>query len=209
MRTTTAAGLAARLREATAAQHQETETRSFVVDLMRGALGLQAYVRYLAQYAYVYRTLESRDARQDDPEFVSHRALLRFPSIVSDLSNLGAADWETSHPPLPATHDYTQRIESVSNNLPRYVAHHYTRYLGDLSGGQAIAKRVAEHYGATDSQLSFYRFDAIDRPGRFKMEYRRGLDSLNLGDREEADLIAEAKMAFRLNAKLFDVLGAP
>ncbi|MDJ0496458.1 MAG: biliverdin-producing heme oxygenase [Acidimicrobiia bacterium] len=208
MRITSATGLAARLRDATSTQHRETEARSFVVDLMQGALDLQAYTRYLAQYAYVYRTLESRNARPDDPEFVNDPALLRFPSIVSDLSNLGAADWETSHPPLPATRDYTQRIESVSSNLPRYVAHHYTRYLGDLSGGQAIAKRVAEHYGATDNQLSFYRFDAIDRPGRFRVEYRHGLDSLNLGDRDEADLIAEAQLAFRLNADLFDALGA-
>ncbi len=208
MRITTATGLAARLREATAAQHRNTETRSFVVDLMRGALDLQAYVRYLAQYAYVYRTLESRDARPDDPEFVNHPALLRFPSIVSDLGNLGVTDWEKSHPPLPATRNYTRRIEFVSSNLPRYVAHHYTRYLGDLSGGQAIAKRVAEHYGATDNQLSFYRFQAIDQPGRFKAEYRHGLDSLNLGNRDEADLIAEAQLAFRLNADLFDALGS-
>ena len=208
VRDTTAAGLAARLREATAAQHRDTETRSFVTQLMRGALDLRAYVRYLAQYAYVYRALESRNARLDDPEFVNHPALVRFPSIVSDLSNLGADDWETSHPPLPATIDYTQRIESVSSNFPRYVAHHYTRYLGDLSGGQLIAKRLAEHYGATHDQLSFYRFEANGRPERFKVEYRRGLDSLSLDDQDEAALIGEAKLAFQLNADLFDVLGS-
>ena len=208
VRISTPAGLAARLREATSVQHRDTENHTFVAQLMQGALDLQAYVRYLAQYAYVYRALESRNARPDDPEFVNHPALPRFPSIVSDLSNLGAADWETSHPPLPATHEYSQRIESVSNNLPRYVAHHYTRYLGDLSGGQVIAKRVADHYGANHDQLSFYRFDTIDRPGRFRVAYRSGLDSLDLGDRDEAALVDEAKRAFQLNADVFEALGS-
>lgn len=208
MTTTAPAGLAARLREATAAEHRDTESRAFVARLMDGELDLDAYVRYLAQYAHVYRALESRTAGPGDPAFIDHPALPRFPSIVSDLSRLGATDWEASHPPLPATKAYVGRIEDVSDHLPRYVAHHYTRYLGDLSGGQLIAKRVAGHYGATDDQLSFSRFDAIDRPGPFKVEYRRGLDSLEFDDHDEAALIDEAKRAFRLNADVFDALGA-
>ena len=109
----------------------------------------------------------SRDVPQPgDPSFVNDPALPRFASIVADLTALGASDWEVNHPPLSTTTDYTDRITAVSDELPRHIAHHYTRYLGDLSGGQSIAKRVADHYGATPDQLSFYRFDAIDRPAR-------------------------------------------
>ena len=60
MTTVTQAGRAARLRQATSAQHQDAETRSFVTRLMGGELDLDAYVAYLAQFAYVYRALESR-----------------------------------------------------------------------------------------------------------------------------------------------------
>lgn len=208
MTTTTTTGLAARLREATSEEHRDTESRAFVTRLMGGELDLDAYVRYLAQYGYVYRALESRISVPGDPAFLGHPALARFPSIVSDLERLGAADWEASHRPLPATRRYVERIEAVSNRLPRYVAHHYTRYLGDLSGGQVIAKRVADHYAATADQLSFYRFDGIGRPGPFKTEYRRGLDELGFDDSDEAELIDEAKRAFRLNAELFEELGA-
>lgn len=199
-------GLAARLREATAEAHRDTESRAFVTRLMDGELAVDDYVRYLAQYAYVYRALESRPAGPGDPRFLTHEALPRYGSIVSDLAGLGAADWEATHPAMPETDAYVERIRDVSDDLPRYVAHHYTRYLGDLSGGQLIARRLAEHYGLADDQLTFYRFDGIDRPGAFKAAYRTGLDSLGLADEDEAALIDEAKHAFHLNAELFDAL---
>ncbi len=206
MTTVTQAGRAARLRQATSAQHEDAETRSFVTRLMGGDLDLDAYVAYLAQLAYVYRALESRVPRAGDPSFVNDPALPRFASIVADLEALGADDWEVTHPPLPSTTDYTDRITAVSDQLPRHIAHHYTRYLGDLSGGQSIAKRVADHYGATPDQLSFYRFDAIDRPGPFKVAYRKGIDSLDFGIDQEAAMIDEAQRAFDHNAAIFESL---
>jgi len=43
--------------------------------------------------------------------------------------------------PSPATRDYVQRIKDVSDNEPKsLVAHAYTRYMGDLSGGQILAR---------------------------------------------------------------------
>ena len=205
--TTQESGLATRLREATSAEHRNTETRSFVTQLMDGSLDLKAYARYLAQYAYVYRALESRKPQPSDPSFINDPALARFPSIASDLRSLGVNDWESSHPALPATQAYAERLTSLgSTDVPRYVAHHYTRYLGDLSGGQSIAKRVARLYNATDDQLSFYRFEDIKRPGAYKIAYRDALNDLDLTADEEAALIAEAKAAFGYNAAMFDSL---
>ena len=43
---------------------------------------------------------------------------------------------------------YTNRIESLSDTEPsRLISHAYVRYLGDLSGGQVIKRRVAKSYG--------------------------------------------------------------
>lgn len=203
-----AAGRAARLREATSTEHRDTETRGFITRLMGGELDMDAYTRYLAQYAYVYRALESRVTQPGDPHFLADPALPRFASIQSDLANLGAADWEATHPALPATQAYVDHLESLDDrDVPRYLAHHYTRYLGDLSGGQAIAKLVARHYGATEDQLAFYRFDLIDSPVKYKRAYREELDQLDFTEDQEAALIAEAKAAFGFNAAIFDALG--
>ncbi|WP_084106696.1 heme oxygenase (biliverdin-producing) [Demequina sp. NBRC 110056] len=205
---TAATGLAARLRDATAVEHKDTENRGFITRLMGGELDLDAYVRYLAQYAYVYRALEARQSQPGDPAFLADPALPRFASIRSDLEHLGAADWEVSHPALPATRAYVEHLESIADSdVPRYLAHHYTRYLGDLSGGQAIAALVARHYGATESQLAFYRFEQIDSAVRYKRAYREQLDALTFDEAQEAALIAEAKGAFGFNAAIFEALG--
>ena len=201
-------GRAARLRDATSMEHKDTETRGFITRLMGGELDMEAYTRYLAQYAYVYRALEARATQPGDPAFMADPALPRLSAIESDLVHLGAADWEASHPALPATQTYVDHLESLDDaDVPRYLAHHYTRYLGDLSGGQAIAKLVARHYGATEDQLAFYRFELIDSPVRFKRTYREELDNLDFTDAQEADLIAEAKAAFGFNAAIFEALG--
>lgn len=199
-------GLAVRVREATALQHKDAESRSFITRLMGGELDLGAYTAYLAQFAYIYEALEAREARDGEPAFVSDPALHRFPSICSDLTALGAADWRRSMPADGATLAYVEALHASHDSLPRYVAHHYTRYLGDLSGGQAIAALVARHYGATEAQLGFYRFDQIDSPVVFKRAYRDALDSLDLTLGEEDALIDEARRAFDFNAAIFDAL---
>jgi heme oxygenase len=203
-----AKGLAVRLREATTPEHREAESASFMTQLMGGELDLDAYVAYLAQYAYVYRALEARQAQASDPRFLTDPSLARYSSVVSDLEHLGAGDWEERHPPLTATRQYVEHLESLeARDVPRYLAHHYTRYLGDLSGGQAIAKLVARHYGATEQQLAFYRFDGIDSPVVFKRGYRDGIDALDFTPEQQRTLLAEAKAAFGFNSAIFEELG--
>lgn len=202
-------GRAAALRAATAPQHRDAESRGFIVRLMAGELSIDHYTAYLAQYAYVYRALEHRPQAPGDPALLHEGSLARFGAIVSDLENLGAADWEESHPPLHATTEYVARLMSIDPlDVPRYLAHHYTRYLGDLSGGQAIAALVARHYGAVESQLSFYRFEQVDSPVTFKRSYREALDALDFDSAQDSALIDEAKLAFELNAAIFDALDA-
>lgn len=204
----TPGGLAYLLRTATAEQHQHAETRSFVTKLMGGELDLAGYVAYLAQLAYVYEALESRDTSAD-PAPVNDRALDRFTAIESDLVALGAADWRETHPALPATAAYAARLFELKDGpLPEYIAHHYTRYLGDLSGGQAIGAMIARHYGATAEQLAFYRFDGIEKPVIYKRAYREALDALELTDEQRDAAVAEARAAFDYNAAVFDELGS-
>src|SRR5690606_4448205 len=104
------AGRAALVREATRAQHRDAESRRFITALMGGELSLADYTTYLAQLAYVYRALESRTPRPDDPAIVVDPRLPRFASIQADLAALGVTDWEGEHPALPETLAYVERL---------------------------------------------------------------------------------------------------
>lgn len=204
-----ALGRAARLRAATAPQHRDAEHRSFITKLMGGELSIDAYVAYLAQYAYVYEALESREPRASDPEVLHRGGLARFDAICADLAALGAPRWRDVHPALDQTQAYVDHILGIDGaDVARYLAHHYTRYLGDLSGGQAIAALVARHYGAVEDQLTFYRFDEIDNHVAFKRAYRDALDGLDFDDAQDRALVSEAQAAFGFNAAIFDALDA-
>ena len=88
------------------------------------------------------------------------------------------------------------------------MAHHYTRYLGDLSGGQIIRHKLRQVYGLTDDGVRFYTFDEIAKPKRFKDGYRALLDGAGWDAGEQTALIAEANEAFRLNRAVFDDLAS-
>lgn len=198
--------VAALVRAASADDHRATETRGFIVELMRGERSLDDYTRYLAQLAWVYEALESRGIRADDPA-VFDPALARMAAIESDLAALGAADWRETHPALPATADYAAHLRDIADDDVRYLAHHYTRYLGDLSGGQAIAALVARHYGATPEQLGFYDFDlGDDGPVRYKRRYREAMNALALDPSQVDALIDEVRASFRYNGAIFEAL---
>jgi heme oxygenase len=87
------------------------------------------------------------------------------------------------------------------------VGHHYTRYIGDLSGGQILkniaqkAMSLGEHDG-----LRFYEFDAIDDEKAFKAGYRTILDSLPIEQALADRIVEEANQAFHYNMKMFQEL---
>jgi heme oxygenase len=201
--------VAALIRAASADDHRATENRGFITRLMGGELSLADYTRYLAQFGWVYEALESRaDAGPDvfDPR------LRRMSRIESDLEALGAADWRDRYAALPATAAYARHLRSLiesSDDLDRtvrYLAHHYARYLGDLSGGQAIAALVARHYGATPEQLSFYDFSELGSVVVAKRDYRDRMNALPLDAAAVDALTDEVRAAFAFNGAIFDEL---
>jgi len=121
---------------------------------------------------------------------------LRTHDLVGDLAA-----------PLPATAEYVERIRAAVNSPERYLAHHYLRYLGDLSGGQAVAALANRHYGIPAEALSMYRFTELPKPKVFKDGYRELLDNAPLTDEQREALIEECIDGFRINASLFAQLG--
>jgi heme oxygenase len=87
------------------------------------------------------------------------------------------------------------------------VGHHYTRYIGDLSGGQILkniaqkAMSLGEHDG-----LRFYEFAAIPDEKAFKANYRATLDALPIDQAMADRIVEEANHAFHLNMTMFQEL---
>ena len=198
-----------RLRAATADAHERAENAAFIDDLLSGRLDADEYGRLASQLYFVYSALEHvGGSLVGDPiaDAVLDDRLLRSARLRSDLHALGV-DPETVTP-LPAVDRYVDAIEATRTDPARYVAHHYTRYLGDLSGGQVVAHRMREHYGLDASTLSFYVFDGIDKLKRYKDAYRERIDALSIDESGVERLVAEAICAFKLNQALFTDLDA-
>ncbi|MGK5643630.1 biliverdin-producing heme oxygenase, partial [Streptomyces sp. URMC 126] len=78
--------------------------------------------------------------------------------------------------------------------------HHYTRYLGDLSGGQIIRGKAEKAWGFArkGDGVRFYVFEGIDNPAAFKREYRAALDAVPVDDLEKQRIAEECRRAFAL-----------
>ncbi|CAM5685108.1 MULTISPECIES: biliverdin-producing heme oxygenase [Streptomyces] len=202
------------IRTASHEQHTEAENSSFMGDLLGGKLGVAAYRRYTEQLWFVYRALEDAfEALADDPvagPFIRPE-LARTAELERDLAHLGGPSWRTGLAPLPATAAYAERITECASRWPAgYVAHHYTRYLGDLSGGQIIRGTAEKTWGFArkGDGVRFYVFEGIGNPAAFKREYRELLDALPVDDLEKQRVVDECKRAFALNTAVFRGLGA-
>lgn len=154
------------------------------------------------------RGRERRDPRRRPGLHAGLRRAHAHPEIEKDLTFLVGADWAERITLHPATERYVARLRTVGASLPAYAAHAYTRYLGDLSGGQIIKRMLERHYGLSGDGLAFYTFVEIPKSKPFKDVYRERLDGLVLTPEQLDETVAEAKHAFRLNSDLFADLGA-
>ncbi|MFD9666785.1 heme oxygenase (biliverdin-producing) [Rhodococcus sp. NPDC059968] len=205
-------GFAERIKAGTNAAHRETEQSRFVGALLAGELTSDGYAELLAQTYLVYRELEDAGRTHTGNPVASpflHDELLRVPSLEADLKFLRGPSWRETVSALPATTRYVERLREVAYEWPAgFVAHHYIRYMGDLSGGQIIRRMLERAYGYTTDGLQFYIFDEIPKPKVFKNTYRAKLDAAPLSPEDQQRVIDEVNLAYRLNGDLFAALEA-
>ncbi|MFE5240058.1 MULTISPECIES: biliverdin-producing heme oxygenase [unclassified Streptomyces] len=201
------------IRTASHEQHTEAESSTFMSDMLGGRLGVDAYTRYTEQLWFVYRALEDgAEALREDPvagPFIQPE-LMRRAELERDLAHLRGEGWREGLEPLPATAAYAERVAECAREWPAgYIAHHYTRYLGDLSGGQIIRGTAEKTWGfeRKGDGVRFYVFEQISNPAAFKREYRELLDAVNADDLEKQRIVDECKRAFALNTAVFRELG--
>ena len=208
---TAGAPLSALMREGSRVQHAAAETSSFMGELLAGRVNEKGYADYLLRLRKVYVALESvgRDLAATDAiaAAVHDVALERLAAIDADLA-VWAPGVDTDAVDSAAADAYAARIEASRAWGGLYAAHHYTRYLGDLSGGQAIGRLLDRFFELGGDGVDFYEFAEIPKPKPYKDGYRARLDALDLDPAEKLRIVEEVQVAFGLNQTLFEELGA-
>lgn len=126
------------LKELTWEHHKDAERQEFVKVLMSGNIHPKFYATFLWNQHMKYDLLEA---------LVSVTGLLidipgiwRKQSVYDDFVEL----WSYEEQPviLESTKKYVEHMRTIIANPDALMAHVYVMHMGDLSGGQMIAKKV-------------------------------------------------------------------
>ena len=159
-------------------EHKNAERQAFVKELM-GGISKQRYADFLHALHPQYHLLES---------FAKLHNLLDVeiaPNIYADFHELCEQLEDYKPTEYPVVKEYMDHIMSIKDDPHKLMAHIYVRHMGDLSGGQMIAKRVP---GST----KFYQFD--EDVDVLKDKIRTRLDD---------SMAEEAKICFNFATELF------
>ena len=118
------------------------------------------------------------------------------------------SNWaELVKPSKPAV-EYEARIREIAKENPELlIGHHYSRYIGDLSGGQLLKSITQKAMNLTsDDGLGFYIFEDIRDEKEFKIKYRNTLDNLPIDQKIADSIIDEANRSFKYNMDIFNEL---
>ena len=134
--------------------------------------------------------------------------LNRVNNLERDLRYFYGPIWRHHVKPTEQCQRYVNRIREVSEDEPELlIGHHYTRYMGDLSGGQILKNIAEKSLNLKDNEgLWFYEFEGIEDKKAFKEQYRATLNTIPITQSMANAIITEANWAFRLNMFMFDEL---
>ncbi|MBO1046626.1 MAG: heme oxygenase (biliverdin-producing) [Dolichospermum sp. DEX182a] len=203
--------LAMKLRVGTQQAHIDSENLGFMKCFVKGVVDRDCFIQLLRNFYFVYSELETAIEKHKQHPVIN---LIYFPelnrqsSLEQDMLFYYGNQWQKRITPSPAAQAYIARIQQISTHEPALLlAHSYTRYLGDLSGGQMLQKiaqsalKLSGHEGT-----SFYNFQQIPDKQAFKEKYRQALDKLSIDDKTTDKIVAEANHAFKLNMQILKEL---
>ncbi len=208
-----AVALARQLREGTKKSHTMAENTGFISCFLKGVVDKSSYRNLLADLYFVYSAMEEEIEKLCENSHpiispIGFKELFRKEKLEQDLSFYFGSNWsELIKPSKPAV-EYEARIREIAKENPELlIGHHYSRYIGDLSGGQllkTITKKAMNLVG--DEGLSFYIFEEIRDEKEFKIKYRNTLDNLPINQKIADSIIEEANRSFKYNMDIFNEL---
>lgn len=203
--------LATQLREGTRKSHTMAENVGFVKCFLKGVVEKDSYRSLVKNLYFVYSTMEEEMAKHQNHPILSKiyfPELNRKQSLEEDLSYYYGPNWREEVAASAAGQAYVQRIKELSASEPELlVAHSYTRYLGDLSGGQILKNIAQTAMNLSDGEgTAFYEFADIADAKEFKNKYRQAMDDLPIDQASADRMVAEANAAFGMNMNMFNEL---
>ncbi|TRY91407.1 hypothetical protein DNTS_018788 [Danionella cerebrum] len=200
------------IKAATKEVHVLAENTQLMLSYQKGQVTLTQYKLLLCSLFEIYQVLEEELDRNAEHPAVQPiyfpQELARLEPLQKDLEHFLGPQWRKKISVPAATHNYTQRLREIGKNSPELlVAHAYTRYLGDLSGGQVLGKITQKSLGLTGSDgVAFFSFPGVTSPNRFKQLYRSRMNSIEMTEEQRREVLEEAIRAFQLNIDVFDDL---
>jgi heme oxygenase (biliverdin-producing, ferredoxin) len=203
--------LASKLRVGTKKAHTMAENVGFVKCFLKGVVEKSSYRKLVGNFYFIYSAMEEEMEKHRNHPVVSKinfPQLNRKQSLEQDLSYYYGVNWREQVKLSPAGEAYVQRIREISEKEPELlVAHSYTRYLGDLSGGQILKNIAVTAMNLGEGEgTAFYEFADITDDKAFKATYRQVLDELPIDDAVADRIVNEANAAFGVNMKMFQEL---
>ncbi|XP_062036961.1 heme oxygenase 2 [Lepus europaeus] len=207
------ADLSELLKEGTKEAHDRAENTQFVKDFLKGNIKKEIFKLATTALYFTYSALEEEmDRNKDHPAF----APLYFPmelhrkeALTKDMEYFFGENWEEQVQCSEAAQKYVERIHYIGQHEPELlVAHAYTRYMGDLSGGQVL-KKVAQRalkLPSTGEGTQFYLFENVNNAQQFKQFYRARMNALDLNLKTKERIVEEANKAFEYNMQIFSEL---
>jgi len=207
----TVADFALQLKTETKKSHTTVENTKFVSSFLRGVVSEESYKQLVANFYFIYRAMEEEFEKYKDSPIlgpVHSDVLNRVNNLERDLRYYYGPVWRHHIVPTEQCQRYVNRIREVSDDEPELlIGHHYTRYMGDLSGGQILKNIAEKSLNLKDNEgLWFYEFEGIDDKKAFKEQYRATLNTIPINQSMANAIITEANWAFRLNMFMFDEL---
>lgn len=203
--------LATKLREGTKKAHTMAENVGFIKCFLKGVVEKTSYRKLVSNLYFVYSAMEEEMEHLQAHPIISKiyfQQLNRRKSLEQDLTYYYGPNWRELVAPSTATQDYVKRIREISASQPELlIAHSYTRYIGDLSGGQILKKIAQKGMNLAEGEgTAFYEFKDISDEKAFKVDYRAALNELAIDEATADQIVEEANATFGMNMKLFQEL---
>lgn len=175
-----------------------------MAELLAGHLPRARYAALLQSLHLLYSALEAGlQASAAAPWLagIDLDALRRRATLEADLAGEPPAE------PVAVARAYAAHLHALAEERSlRLLAHVYTRYLGDLHGGQILQRQVSRQYPGIGTR--FYDFGSEDRVQALRRNLRAALAATPLGPGDADRLVAEARWSFGQHVLLFEALAA-
>ena len=213
-------GLALALDDGTRKSHSVAENTAFVTGFFKGIATKQSFAQLVATLYFVYEAMEATFDESTEPcvQALDYPVLRRMPALEEDMAYFHGPRWRESVAPSAATQKYVALALTLALTLTLALAlaltltltltlTRYTRYLGDLFGGQmmgGMARKSMRLEG--DQGTAFYQFDGIQATKPFIEEWYAELNRLELSDAQKQAIVDEGNLVFALNIEVFEEL---